>query len=185
MPFNEFIIYTQSLISNTSKSSEESSDPESLPMKILYYFYELDTHMYLWQRNHFIDELKRHDIEFITFNPAKYESMERANEEFIDFAKSLKGQIDLFLSCDETKILFPETVKAIKSILSVPTVLICWDNLELPYKQKRLAKEFDLIWLTSYETEYLFKSWGCKTIFQTYAANPYFFRRFGFFKGNN
>jgi hypothetical protein len=50
--------------------------------------------------------------------------------------------------------------------------LICWDNLELPYKQKGLAKAVDLVWLTSIETKYLFDNWGCNTIFQTYAANP-------------
>ena len=144
-------------------------------MKILYYFYELDTPMYLWQREHFMNELSHYGIEFITFNPAKYDTPEIANEEFIRFAKTCRDDIDLFLSCDETKILFPETVREIKRTLSVPTVLICWDNLELPYKQEGVAKAFDLIWLTSHETEYLFKSWGCKTIFQTYAANPYFF----------
>lgn len=144
-------------------------------MKILYYFYELETPMYRWQREHFMDELKRHDIEFITFNPGAYGSWAAANEEFISFASKLKGEVDLFLSCDESSILFPETVRTVKALLSVPTVLICWDNLELPYKQKDVAKAFDLVWLTSRETEYLFRSWGCRTVFQTYAANPYFF----------
>lgn len=93
-------------------------------MKILYYFYELETPMYRWQREHFMDELKRHDIEFITFNPGAYGSWAAANEEFISFASKLKGEVDLFLSCDESSILFPETVRTVKALLSVPTVLI-------------------------------------------------------------
>jgi hypothetical protein len=59
----------------------------------------------------------------------------------------------------------------------LPTALICWDNLELPYKQKKIAGLFDVVWLTSIETKYLFERWGCKNlIFQTYAANPFVFQ---------
>lgn len=54
--------------------------------------------------------------------------------------------------------------------------MIAWDNLELPYKQKDIASAFDVVWLTSWETQYLFEKWGCKNIvFNTYAANPYYF----------
>lgn len=144
-------------------------------MRILYYFYELDTPMYQWQREHIFDELSHHGIEFITFNPALYKTPEEANNVFIKILSQYK-HIDMFFSCVESKWLYNETVMEVKRILSVPTVLICWDNLELPYKQKKIAKVFDLVWLTSRETEYLFKRWGCKTVFASYAANPYSFK---------
>ena len=83
--------------------------------------------------------------------------------------------IDLFLTCVDQDTIFKETVDEIKK-MGMPTCLIAWDNLELPYKQKKIASAFDVVWLTSKETAYLFKEWGCEhTIFQTYAANPYLF----------
>lgn len=140
-------------------------------MRILYYFYELNTPMYQWQRNNLIDELKSLGWEVDTINPATYFNFEECNKDVVKILSN-KGDYDLFISCDEDSILFPSTIQEIKKRFSIPTVLICWDNLELPYKQKGLAKVVDLVWLTSIETKYLFDNWGCNTIFQTYAANP-------------
>lgn len=128
--------------------------------------------MYQWQRSNQIDELQRNGHEIITFNPYDYESMDEANEKVFDKLDSA-GNIDMFLACDDQTVIYPETVKRI-SEKGIPSCLICWDNLELPYKQKKIAPLFDLVWLTSWETQYLFEKWGCKKIiFQPYAANPY------------
>lgn len=140
-------------------------------MRVLYYFYELNTPMYHWQRVNLIAELEGKGWEIDTINPASYPCFEAANEDIIRILSNSKPY-ELFMSCDETSILFPNTIQEIKRRFSLPTLLICWDNLELPYKQKELAKVVDLVWLTSFETSYLFENWGCKTIFQTYAANP-------------
>ncbi len=144
-------------------------------MRILYYFYELEGPMYEWQYLHFIEELKQHNIFIETYNPVSYENIDAANESLIGYMKQ-NGPYDIFMSCDESAILYPSTVEEVKKTFSIPTILICWDNLELPYKQREVAKAFDLIWLTASETEYLFKSWGCKTVFQTFAANPVNFK---------
>lgn len=50
-------------------------------MKIFYYFRELKTPMYWWQRTHFMDELQRKGHEIITFNPLNYPTIEDANQE--------------------------------------------------------------------------------------------------------
>ena len=143
-------------------------------MNILYYFYELNTPMYRWQYLHFIDELKRAGHVVRCFNPLDYCSIDEANEKVIEIAKSVKSW-DLFITCDEQSIIYRDTVVEI-SKLGIPTCLICWDNLELPYKQKKIAPIFDLVWITSVETKYLFEKWGCKKIlFLPYAANPYTF----------
>lgn len=143
-------------------------------MKIFYYFLELDTPMYKWQRTHFLDELERNGHNLITYNPLDFQSMDEANEKVVDIIRG-NGRIDLFLTCDESAIIYKETIEQIKE-LGIPTCLICWDNLELPYKQKKIAPVFDVVWITSWETRYLFESWGCKNIiFKTYAANPYHF----------
>lgn len=144
-------------------------------MRILYYFYELEGPMYQWQYLHFIEELKQHNIFIETYNPISYPNIDAANESLIAYM-NLNGPYDLFMSCDESSILYPSTVEEVKKKFSIPTILICWDNLELPYKQKEVSKAFDLIWLTASDTDYLFKSWGCKTVFQTFAANPINFK---------
>lgn len=143
-------------------------------MKIFYYFLERDTPMYKWQRLHILDELERNGYEVVTYNPLDFRSMDEANEKVVDVIKN-EEKIDLFLACDESSVIYKETVERIKT-LGIPTCLICWDNLELPYKQKKIAPVFDVVWITSWETRYLFESWGCKNIvFATYAANPFRF----------
>lgn len=143
-------------------------------MKILYYFAELPTPMYTWQHIHIFEELKHSGIEIIVFNPLKYRSIEEANECVIKEANEHK--YDLFLTGSFPNHLYASTVEQISS-KGLETVLISWDNLELPYLHKANAKSFDLIWVTSKETKYIFEKWGCnKVIFQPYAANPFFFR---------
>ena len=144
-------------------------------MTIFYYFKELETPMYKWQRIHLLDELQRYGHKIITYNPLNYSTIEEANEKVLSKIGDYEN-IDLFLSCVDQDTLYRETVESI-SKKGIPTCLIAWDNLELPYKQRKIASAFDVVWLTSFETKYLFERWGCKKIvFETYAANPYIFR---------
>lgn len=144
-------------------------------MRIFYYFRELDTPMYWWQRTHWISELENNGHEVITFNPLDYSSIEEANEKCLERIRNTKD-VDLFLTCVDQDIIYRDTILAI-SKMGIPTCLITWDNLELPYKHRKIATAFDLVWITSWETKYLFEKWGCKNIiFQTYAANPIAFR---------
>ena len=62
------------------------------------------------------------------------------------------------------------------SEMGIPTMLICLDNMQIPFVHKRIAQKFNLVWLTSKETEHLFKKWGANTLFMPYAANPYNFK---------
>ena len=52
-------------------------------MNIFYFFKELQTPMYQWQRIHFFDELERGGHHIITFNPLDYPSTDEANEKLI------------------------------------------------------------------------------------------------------
>lgn len=143
-------------------------------MKIFYYFRELDTPMYWWQRTHWISELESEGHEIVTFNPLDYSSIEEANEMCLKQVEKIDNT-DLFLTCVDQDVIYRDTILSI-SKKGIPTCLITWDNLELPYKHKKIASAFDLVWITSWETKYLFERWGCKNIiFQTYAANPHFF----------
>lgn len=142
-------------------------------MKILYYFPEYDTPMFQWQRLHFIDELSRHGIEFETFNPLICSGPDEANELFVKRIK--QGGFDLLLSgvCYEG-IIYSEVLEAANQ-QGIPSLLIRWDNLTVPIYDKKQARLFDLVWLTSHETSSMYEKWGARYITQPYAANPFTF----------
>ncbi|KAA4977727.1 glycosyltransferase family 1 protein [Bacteroides fragilis] len=144
-------------------------------MKILYFFKEDDTYMTQWQRVHIFDELKHHNVNITVLNPSIYETVCQANEDLINLLRYNKDHYDLFMNCCGSDLLLPETMEALKD-LSIPKLLICFDNLHAPYIHKDIAPFFDLVWLTSFETKSIFQKWGCNIIFLPYAANPYNFK---------
>lgn len=142
-------------------------------MKILYYFRNLGTAMYMWQVYHIVDELAHYNCEVEVFNPKDFETIDEANERLLK--KVREERIDLFMTCHNESLLYIATLKEIKS-LGIPALLFCPDNLVAPFNHRHIAPFFDLVWLTAKETEYLFKRWKCKTVFLPYAANPFFLR---------
>ena len=129
--------------------------------------------MFEWQKMHIVDEMKHHNCEIEIFNPLLYRSLDEANDEVIKAAK--EGKYDCFMSCHHGTVLYVETVKRIKEA-GIPTLNFRPDNLVIPFFDKESAKHYDLVWITSKETEYLYKKWGCNTLFLPYAANPYAFQ---------
>ena len=140
-------------------------------MRILYYFPELSTPMSQWQRIHFIDELSRNGIRIDVFNPLLCRCIEEAQECVIGELE--KGKYDLFMTClCNERHIFKSTIETI-SQKGIPTLSFRPDNLAIPYNDKDLSKAFDLLWLTSRETQYLYQRWGANTIYAPYAANPF------------
>ncbi len=126
--------------------------------------------MYQWQKFHIIDELSRYNYNIEIFNPLAYSSLEEANKNLVNKIK--KEKYDLFMTArwlDNSFIIILDELKKI----GIPSLLICFDNLVVPFDYKKFCKYFDLVWLTSTETKYLFDRWKSKTIFLPYAANPY------------
>jgi len=142
-------------------------------MQILYFFEDKNTLMDKWQQFHIFDELEKHDCHIIVFNPLEYSSIDKANEKLIKYIQ--RNRFDLFMTPYGHDHFFVDTLNYLKKV-GIPTLLICFDNLLIPFKHKKIAKYFDLVWLTSRETEDLFKKWGANIIFNPYAANPYFFK---------
>lgn len=140
-------------------------------MNILYFFKNYDNMMYKWQYYHIVSEMKMHGCCIHIFSPLNYDSKEEANLRLLDEIRN--KQYQLFMTCLTGYDLWPDTLKEIKKI-GIPTLLFCPDNLVAPYNHRSIAPLFDLVWLTSKETEYLFNRWGAKTVFLPYAANPYF-----------
>ncbi|MDR0558789.1 MAG: glycosyltransferase, partial [Prevotellaceae bacterium] len=121
---------------------------------------------------HFINELEREGHKLFFFNPDLYLSVVQANEILSAIIKENRNSYDLIVHLHGDEILFPDTVKQIKRT-GIPTLLICFDNLQSPFMHKNIAPHFDLVWLTSFETKSMFEKWGCKCIFLPYAANPH------------
>lgn len=79
---------------------------QRITMRVFYFFKELDTPMYQWQRTNLIDELMRNGHEIITFNPLNYQSFDEANELVLDKINKYPN-IDLFLACDDQDTIYP------------------------------------------------------------------------------
>ena len=144
-------------------------------LNILYYFAETSSYMHQWQRFHFLDELERAGHHLTVFNPLSCASIEQANEILPGFINDSPVKFDVFINPSPSSVLFRQTIQRINAI-GIPSLLICFDNLQAPFIHQEIAPCFDLVWLTSSETDYLFKKWGCRTIFQPYAANPFLFK---------
>ena len=138
-------------------------------MEIVYYFRDYQVPMYQWQHIHIFDELRIHGCNIHIISPLDYDKIEDANEALIIYLKNNK--VDLFMTPHNEEDLFIDTLKEIKKI-GIPTLLICFDNLIVPFVHYRIAPYFDLVWLTSKETKRLFDKRDCRTIFLPYAANP-------------
>ncbi len=139
-------------------------------MKIIYYYKDFDTPMYQWQHIHIFDELEHHGCIIDVFNPLDYENYDQANEQLIKLIE--KCSYDLFMTPHASRELSVDTIKEIRR-RGIPTLLICFDNLIVPFVHYDIAPFFDLVWLTSKETKPLFDKRGCNSVFLPYAANPY------------
>lgn len=144
-------------------------------MRIFYYIpFSQRTIMGSWQQVHFYDELARHGVEFVEFNPLLYSSMSKVYDAAV---KSIeKGSYDLFFTgqCNEDYI--PKELLLYCKKKGLPTLSIRFDNYVIPFMDEKLSPSFDLIWITSQETKCLYDRFGAKTVFAPYAANPYSFR---------
>ena len=141
-------------------------------MKILYFFMQYPTPMYLWQNEHIVDELAHHGIEMEIFNPLNFGSVDEANEKVVK--RLSENKYDLFMTCHGKNICYVETIKQIKHI-GIPTLLICFDNLVAPYMHLNVCRYYDVVWLTSNENKGMFKSRSANLMVAPYAANPYSF----------
>lgn len=141
--------------------------------QILYISFDGDGPMFEWPKHHFIDELRRYNINVhhVAFS---------RQDKIADFTISIKHfvkqkKIDLILCGLDDTVVKNELADYLERV-GIPTVLMCQDNLSVPFKHKYSCKLFDLVWLLSSETEYLFKKWGANTCYLPYGANPFIFK---------
>jgi len=139
-------------------------------MRILYYSKEENNYMWQWQRYHIFDELSHHNCTFDLLDSACFSSWDEANEKLLETLKN--NHYDLVMTPYGDDHIYISTLKEIKKT-GVPSLLFCPDNNTIPFYYKDVSRHFDLVWLTTVDTEYLFKNWGAKTIFMPFAANPF------------
>lgn len=138
-------------------------------IEILYFTRKDDSFMGKWQRWHIFDELEHHMCHIQTFDYLQYDTLDIANEELLKHVK--ENRYDLFMTGFNEKYIYIDTLQEMKK-MGIPTLLLCMDNLIVPFVHKNVAKYYDLVWLFSKETMWYFKD--CNTIFLPYAANPYY-----------
>ena len=141
-------------------------------MKVIYLVKSQNSVMWKWQTIHIISELRENGLlgEVVDIGDNRWAANLR---EAIEECSKLKlSHCSIILSFLDDKSM-PSEFFDIAKENGIPTVLICFDNLHVPHKHKRIVKFFDLVWLTSHETEWLFRRWGAKKVVcLPYAANP-------------
>lgn len=136
--------------------------------RVYYMAYIQHGYMGEWAYRNYIDELSSVGWDF-KIRTVPYD---KSFDCFNIIKKDLEDEdYDIFITaCDD--VVLDGLLLSLFDSKSIPKVLICFDNLSVPHKHKQCAKYFDLVWLTSVETQYLFERWGAKTLFMPYAANP-------------
>lgn len=122
-----------------------------------------------WFYPHIIDSLKKAEnhCDILLYSP-KINIIE-FEKEIIDTI--FKNKIEIFFTSLNHKVISCKLITRLNE-LSIKTVLFCPDNLLYPFRHKKSSKYFNLVWITSLETKYLFDRWKAKTIYLPYAANP-------------
>ena len=150
-------------------------------MHVLYYSNNSGSFMHQWPQYHFIAELQAEGHTVTNIN-----SMEKLgrNGTLTEYSEILlqkvrkimeKGQADMFFTATGDDGLDGAVVREIRR-MGLPAVLMCCDDLSVPFLHKNIASSFDLVWGTSRENQSLLRSYGARTIMIPYAANPYIFR---------
>jgi hypothetical protein len=127
-----------------------------------------ETYMSDWFENYFIGDLIELGHSVKTIRVKNSDSINKISTLLNNEIQ--KVNFNYFFTVCNQKVLSIDLLNQIR--LSAKTILFLPDNLLVPFDHKKIAKNFDLVWITSKETDYLFKRWKAKTIFLPYAAKP-------------
>jgi hypothetical protein len=127
-----------------------------------------ETYMSDWFENYFIGDLIEQGHSVKTIRVKKSDSINKIST-LLNY-EIQKVKFNYFFTVYNQKVLSIDVLNQIR--LSAKTILFLPDNLLAPFEHKKIAKNFDLVWITSKETDYLFKRWKAKTIFLPYAGKP-------------
>lgn len=130
------------------------------------------TYMTLWQKSHYIEELRSKGWEIIVFdyNSFRTELIESS------LLTILKNKIDFVVWAIQEK---PETINFLERLRlkGIPSVLLVFDNTHNQYLHSKSIKFFNLIYLTSPDNIHYYYNHGAKKVMiGAYASNPGLFK---------
>lgn len=133
--------------------------------------------MFQWQEIHFLNELRQAGHQVRSLNPMKDLGRKGSAEEYSDLGlKALRriqseGRVDLFICTSGDLAITSDAIKSIKT-MGIPTLRMSFDDFAAPFRGKKTASAYDLVWTTVPENEALLQSYGATTVVLPFAANP-------------
>ena len=140
--------------------------------RILFLRYENEHSFAQWHDNQFIAELSARDIEFRVFEfPRRGRA---ANNTMGALERALKTPKpgDVILSCLFDDVQEENGVFDLLNNSHLPSIIICFDNLQVWYRHRKSVAVYDVCWITSPDTSRNFRSAQAQVVYLPYAANP-------------
>lgn len=137
--------------------------------------------MYQWPQYHIVSELRAEGHIVTNINTMEILGRKGTKTEYSEILLQKVKQImendkvDMFFTAAGDDFLDGAVVREIRR-MGLPTVLMCCDDISVPFLHKHIASSFDLVWGTSRENQNLLRSYGARTIMMPYAANPYIYK---------
>ena len=97
-------------------------------LSIVYIWSETSSPMSQWQRHQFLSDFERCGIHVRVFDPSRFDRPEAAGDALGIALRQSAGDVDLVMTCLGSGAVTAEMIFAAKR-LSIPTLLICFDNL--------------------------------------------------------
>ncbi len=149
-------------------------------MKILYYLPSRGELMYDWQQVHIVGELRQAGHIVSVLNPCDLTAVPWLDA--ADFQRVME-QCIASVGGGDWELLFVGTAHRLVPLplichlkqRGIPAVMLFVDDLIVPYRIRRIAKFFELIWITTPVNGELIKSYGGRPIVLPLAANPHVF----------
>lgn len=141
--------------------------------RILFLRYENEDSFSQWHDSQFIAELSTQGIAFEIFEFPRRGPVEPGIMVALDQALKAPQPGDVLLSCLFDDIQSDNDLFDRLNASSMPSIAVCFDNLQVWYRHSKSANVYDILWITSPDTGGHFKSATANVVYLPYAANPF------------
>ncbi|MBL96652.1 MAG: hypothetical protein CMF52_02455 [Legionellales bacterium] len=149
-------------------------------MKIIVYFFPTGAFDQISTTRNYIDELCRHGHNVVVVNPYEKLGLGLEKQHYDEYLieritrENNQESIDIFFAHLRDNEIEADTVLRIRE-LGIKTVNATYDHLFVHHRSKKIAKSFDLYWVTEPEAVEIFESYGARVFFAPTAANPWIY----------
>ena len=149
-------------------------------MRILHYCAHGGGFTYEWQHHHMIHELRTAGHDVIVVNPVDTLGHEAEADTYAEIAveqakRHAQQGVDLFFAMATDDMITAEAVTEIRRH-GIPTVNLSCEDYAEPWRVRRTAGSYDILWTTVPENTYVLKSYGARVLHMPFGANPHVFR---------